>query len=425
MGKRILIAPNEDGFGTSAWVVGLVKALAQREAVAEVRVVVATEQRLRFHRHLYDDLPNVMVRQLPLSRPTIQVAKQAGGVDISATIAQAILPYTAVSQEYAHLLTQQKLLQGIDLVIDLGVPALVRAAHAQNLRTVTLLDHAWSLTLARIAGHALPAEGHAQLAAMRADEALTDEALLFDDPVAPQIFHTYWQSALGQQPTVIPGVLGGPERTLAYTGLPGRNTSAARRAALRLLGLADKPTLFISGGGTAVWQDIMGQLLDSYLADPPPYQVVLFNPAEAEKRGVVVRETAVSFPQCNCYLDRGQLGPLTFVGPMRGETHHALFPAFDLVVTRAGGGTVSDAVAHRVPLLLVEEPGMWQVEQIRQACTRSGLAEKASLVDFQTHGRTIIEDAQGKLRGFARQQQSMARIVPHMEEWLVSRLLAA
>jgi UDP-N-acetylglucosamine:LPS N-acetylglucosamine transferase len=37
-----------------------------------------------------------------------------------------------------------------------------------------------------------------------------------------------------------------------------------------------------------------------------------------------------------------------------------LFSAFDAVLTRAGGGTVNDALAHHVPLLLVEEKHMWQ-----------------------------------------------------------------
>jgi UDP-N-acetylglucosamine:LPS N-acetylglucosamine transferase len=42
-----------------------------------------------------------------------------------------------------------------------------------------------------------------------------------------------------------------------------------------------------------------------------------------------------------------------------------LFSAFDAVLTRAGGGTVNDALAHRVPLLLVEEKHMWQALQLK------------------------------------------------------------
>ncbi len=433
MKKSILIAPNEDGFGTSAWTVGLVRALAQQDEITEVRVVVATGLRFDFHHHMYDDLINVSVVELPLSQPPIQVAKRDGEVDVPRTIEEAIVPYTSVSAEYAQLLAQHELLQGVDLVIDLGVPALVRAAWAENgrrqqsgqplLRIITLFDHAWSLTLQRIAGEALPPEGRAELAAMAADEALTNEVLLFGDPVAPKLFHEYWQVELQRPLTVIPGVLGGPGRTLAIAGLPGQNAAAARRVARRLLGLSEAPTMFISGGGTTVWHDVMGDLLDSYLAEPPPYQVVVFNPAEARRGGVVMQETAVSFLQRTLHVYRGKLGPLTFIGSIRGETHHVLFAAYDLVITRAGGGTVSDAVAHRAPLLLVEEPGMWQVAQIQQACVRLGLAESVALAEFQTRGRSLVEDASGNLRQLAAQQQAMTRIPHHVEEWLISHLI--
>ena len=90
---------------------------------------------------------------------------------------------------------------------------------------------------------------------------------------------------------------------------------------------------------------------------------------------------------------------VTFIGQVHGDTHHVLlavptvpnhrrhasclvgfhlrrcmrptlhtqvlFSAFDAVLTRAGGGTVNDALAHRVPLLLVEEKHMWQALPLR------------------------------------------------------------
>ncbi len=80
-------------------------------------------------------------------------------------------------------------------------------------------------------------------------------------------------------------------------------------------------------------------------------------------------------------------------------------------------------VAHRAPLLLVEEPGMWQVAQIQQACVRLGLAESVALAEFQTRGRSLVEDASGNLRQLAAQQQAMTRIPHHVEEWLISHLI--
>lgn len=432
---KILLAPNEDGFGTSAWAMALAQALLQQSAEVHVVILVASEQHYQFHRNWVEAWQRADLVRLALPRSPIQVAKENGQVDITRTIDQTILPYTAVRAEYHQLLDRRNLLPEVDMVIDLGVPMLVRAAWLENhrrreiglapLRTLTLFDHAWSFTLAQIGGQNLPAAARAQLAALATDEALTGEVLLFDEPVAPKPFHLYWRSLRGQPAHVIPGVLGGPGRTLAFAGLPGRDAAQARQAARALLGISDeRPLLFITGGGTAVWHTIMGELLDSYLADPPAYHVVLYNPAEAQQRGVEMRETAVSFANRTCRLLWGRLGPLIFIDTIHAETHHVLFAACDLVLTRAGGGTVSDAIAHRAPLLLVEEPGMWQVEQIRESCLELSIAASTSLTDFHRRGRRLVEDQQGELLILAQARQAMTHIPHHVEDWLVDHILS-
>jgi len=111
------------------------------------------------------------------------------------------------------------------------------------------------------------------------------------------------------------------------------------------------------------------------------------------------------------------------VGTLRGETHHALFPGFDLVLTRAGGGTVNDALASGVPLVLVEERGMWQVEQVRRACGRLGLARSVGLDEFRADPRRVIEDG-GSLITLEGEKGRIARFPNHQEIPLVAALLA-
>ena len=100
-----------------------------------------------------------------------------------------------------------------------------------------------------------------------------------------------------------------------------------------------------------------------------------------------------------------------------------LFPAFDLILTRVGGDTVNDAIASRVPLVLVEEPGHWQVEQIRQSCLRMEIAEGKSPSEFQDIGKKCVETEPSKLKDLEQQKQKMERFPNHSEIWLAQELL--
>ena len=55
-----------------------------------------------------------------------------------------------------------------------------------------------------------------------------------------------------------------------------------------------------------------------------------------------------------------------------GSTQQVLLPAFELVVTRAGGGIVNDCLASQTPFVCVEEP-QWQVRLIERECKALGL----------------------------------------------------
>jgi hypothetical protein len=211
-------------------------------------------------------------------------------------------------------------------------------------------------------------------------------------------------------------VLGGPEATRAWGG------GEPRAAVRRLLGIEDElPVLYLSGGGTGVWDDALSDLLSDYIARPPRYWVVAFNPVEAEKRGIRMSWKQSCQAQVACGSDRGA-PRVIFLGDVRGETHHVLFTGFDLVCTRAGGGTVNDALAFRVPLVLVEEPGHVQVEQIRRSAEHLGLCRGVAWEEFRRHGRSLLEDDRGDLIRLP-DVAAAARIPRHAEDHLARRLL--
>lgn len=458
----ILIAPNEDGFGTSAWTVRLAKALCRETRTKlPVTVLVATEKRERFHQDKYESLP-VELRRLSGVTARIELVRSpAGSVDVPQSIRQAVLPYSESRAQYERAMREGELLQEALLVVDWGVPQVVRAVALENaeravapqnasgvgrrsgrIPSVTVFDHAWGLSLDKIIGGDATLCGSARRATgaiiteIQNDEALTDEVFLLPDPIAPLDYHGYWRRILGHRPRLIEGVLGGPLAALEYARdsrldeavkswqanggrCPAEVEYWAHSEARRLLGFRnDDPTLFVSGGGTAVWDDVLGRLIDSFRDSPPNYNVVVYSPSEAGRRDIKFR-----------YVDQLELGRapgsdrVVFIDRVHGDTHHVLFPAFDLVLTRAGGGTVNDAIACAVPLVLVEEPGMWQVEQIRQSCLRMGIAEGVSLSEFQRRPRACVESG-GKLKALPRCQDRMRGVRHHGEMWLARELLA-
>ena len=70
------------------------------------------------------------------------------------------------------------------------------------------------------------------------------------------------------------------------------------------------------------------------------------------------------------------------LGEARGCTYQAIISGVNLVVSRAGGATVNDALACAVPLLLVPEPGHWQVDAIHKATIDEGYGVSLPYQEF-------------------------------------------
>ncbi len=451
----IVIFPNEDGFGTSVWAMRLTKEFYRHKQVSEIKVIVATDKRYIFHEDKYPPPYNskvASVEKLHGINSRIELIKKEGAVDVPESIKQCILSYPQSRSEHETTLTEQKVFQGVDLVIDFGVPQVVRAAYNENIMkkkeivVVTVFDHAWSLSLSRMISSdktrvISSLEVQDAIVDIQNDEALTQETFLFKEPICPIDYHAYWKKLLGHEPVVIPGSLGGPLSTLEYVCDPRfKNLHAeikngdqcpqeaykyARQYSRKLLGIKnDAPTLFISGAGTPVWDGILKKLIDSYRdSRPPNYNVVIYSPSEVNSRKIKLIEESVKFNDIERKVLRGKFGEIIFIDHPIGEGHPVLFPAFDLVLTRAGGGTVNDAMAFRVPLILVEEPSHWQVEQIRQSCLRMDIAESVTLDEFQKHGRSCVELDGGELKVLETQRKNMEAVPNHGEIWLAQELL--
>ncbi len=432
MSRTILLAPHEDGLGASAWAARIARELLRRHdhPIAKIRILVSSEALEAFHRDKYGSAPVEIVRLEEVRRP-LRLVKNQGGVDVAATVESALTGYAASHQEYDRATAARGILEDADLLVDIGVPQLTRLVTEENrqrlasgrrpLAAVTLQDHSWSLTLREMASAAglLTEPVAAALRVLQDDEVRAPQTVLFPEPITPAIFQRHWRDVLGVSVLALPGVLGGPRWTERWAG------EACPRTVRALLGIRDElPALFISGGGTSVWDDTLTALLDDYVAHPPRYHVVVFSPAEARRRGVRLAAQPAPCGSIEC-ARHPACERLIFLGRVAGETHHPLFAAFDLVLTRAGGGTVNDAIAFRVPLMLIEEPGHWQVEQIRMACRTMGICRTATLEGFRLAGRRLVETPTGELIRMEEERAAMRNIPNHAEVWLIERLLEA
>lgn len=415
---RIGLIPNDDGIGPSAFGYYVAKALL-REGHS---LVVRNESALSVNASFYKD---EFAKGSVSLQPTfggIKMRKTAEGVDVPATL-RDICSYPGRSDNYV-------VPDDVDAVIDIGTPAAARAAHAAAKPVFTVFDHSWGKTYEKTLHNfvdslssTLGVTDEAELGDMRSailslpvveksqlleamkrigqDESKTSTVYLFDYYIAPEPFHAHWK---GLDVTIQPisGVFGGKELV---------DKQHARKR-MGISGDAPEKTVYILGGGTSVWDtrvpEILSQMKDRELG----FNVVVFD-----------RNAQPGYHQ--------RVGKNLYkIGPVRGGTIQVLLPGVDLIVTRAGGGTVNDAIACRVPFVCVEEPNHWQVEMIRKNCMRERLTRTITIEEFRTGDMAEIverefrnEAGNGQIPGNEEIQDKMNGISNGQEDFVVRQIL--
>lgn len=364
------MVPNDDGYGPSALGYYVAKVLLR----AGHSLVVRNESALSLNASFYKDEINKGRVSLQPAFGGIRMRKTAGGVDVPGTLEDA--------RTYPEFSNNYFIPEDVDAVIDVGTPAAVRAAREARKPVFTIFDHSWGKTYEKTLENfvdnlasTLDVKDVADFVKLRAgilsspsvqtslvgkaiermkqDESKTAIVFLFDSYIAPKPFHEHWRS-LGVPIEPIGGVFGG--------------MNVSRQEARKRMGISEtdpEKSVYVLGGGTPVWDaklaEINARLKDKVLK----YNVVLFDrnakPNDYQRLGNNVHKG----------------------GAVAGETVQGLLPGVDLVLTRAGGGIVNDAIACRVPFVCVEEPNHWQVEMIRQNCEHEGLTRTIRFADFR------------------------------------------
>lgn len=362
---KIALVPNDDGYGPSALGFYISKNFLERGHSLIVRNKSAQE----LNQNFYGGKKTKGMVSLDSVFGGIMLKKTNEGIDFLGSFTN-IGNYSKNSDEYV-------LPKDVAFVVDIGTPAAVRAAKRQRKPAFTVFDHSWGKTYQMLLDEfwksivkALVLKYQEKkilqdllnrsklkkaMERIREDEAQTRKVFLFPYYITPECYYQYWES-LGVEIKDIGGVLGKPK--------------VARKEARRRMGIDDtdpEQTVYILGGGTSVWDAKLPQMISQLQRKKLKYNAVIFD-RNIKKPGKYERLTSNLFK----------------IGPVKRETIQAILPGIDLIITRAGGGIVNDAIACRVPFVCVEEPGQMQVEMIRKNCM--GKTEKDRLT------RTILID---------------------------------
>jgi len=382
---------NEDGFGPSALGSYVVKALVARwrsERREPLKVLLFNRGAEAFNRVVYADWPEVELRPVD---GLLRLVKPQGEVHLGRTM-ETWAGYGAWREGYIREVAPDVAVCGATL--DVGGPMMVAAAARAGKPAFSVFDHSWAATLRGLCRADCPRRLHAPpdsravktalrvASEIEADERLASGVFLFDAYMCPPEFRDHWQ-ALGAPVTILPGVFG-----------QRRDPAEARSCLNRLLtelGQApvgsDERLVLISPGGTMVWDDLLPRMIDGFLNQPSAgFTPVLSRPNVGSE--VKARMRAAGRVRWFDY------------GP--GATQQPLLPAFELVITRAGGGTVNDCLATRTALACVHEP-FWQVALIERELRRRGWLVESPEADLDVFARDPAE-AVGRLVAAGRPQ---------------------
>jgi UDP:flavonoid glycosyltransferase YjiC (YdhE family) len=407
---RILAVPNDDGFGPSALLSYVVKTLLALRPGS--RATIWNRSRADYNRSLYRDfIAAGRVNVEPVGN-LLELAKDAstGEVSIAGTLS-LIGDYRAASDRYATGAQAGD----FDLVVEFGVPAAARWAARLGIPCVGIFDHAWARTLEMILEDApsVTSRQRAQwrklVAAVRRDEAFTRKLFLFPGFISPPLFRAHWRDVA-------------PRAAVRhFSGVLGGRTAWSGRQAREYLGFTTPGRMImIQGGDTPAWDALLQRLVPALLnaraeLDARRLNVAFYIPRRIAGRGDIARladpAMARRHPRVRAFA------------PVPGGTTQELFPFVDLLVTRAGGGTVNDAVACRTPFVCVPERGHAQVEAILAACLRRGLTRVVDRAALEADPVRVILAEFDRTRDNRRMAAAMRQIPNRAEEKLARVIL--
>lgn len=409
---RLMLVPNEDGFGPTMAVFHLLRGLLNvaRQKGVELQILLQGGKQQTMSRLVDQELSEHKSRIIPIPvRGVIQLVKDPRGLlDVEKTRNSLVgvgSPGYATNRS-AYATNVKETLKTTDAVVSFGSPEILNAASIAEreigtpIRRFEVFDHSWSLTIANIFGSEQYREEYERrfgrsyddddaakrvVALIRDDEAKAERVWLFPEFITSSDYFSHWKGLMKGRPVArVEGVFGGIDRS--HTAKKSE-WQKSRETIGRWLGLANDVVsasriVVVQAGGTQLWDEVLGDIiLECYRMDKTGdlRNIFLFQKFSVEAllakmesdRSEVIEGTKEAL---QAVLDQ-KTERIRCIGDDVCANWQRVFVGADLIFSRAGGITVQDAVACLTPIVCVEELGQWQTEKIRRMCDLHRIAE--------------------------------------------------
>jgi len=360
--RKILFVLNEDGFGPSALSSYIVKKLLSERN--NWKIDIWNNNCFDYNTRLYKHQIESGQIKIEGIDNLLKLIKQNGRINKHKTIKilESYLDKSHNNNIYKNDFTY-------DLIVDFGVPGIVKQASILKIKTLSIFDHSWSKSLEDILKKTVEESKSENLlkiefiiSKIKAEESLVQELILFPDYLTPKSYVTYWENILNTHVDILPGVLGGNIQP---------NVENSNKYKFN----NDNATILIQGGNTLAWDLILKYIAKDVqsnidLLEKNRINLLIYIPNEIEGLS--------DFD----FLKKRKCKYMKILEPINDGTIQSILSTIKFIVTRAGAGTVNDAIACRIPFVCVEEPEHTQVDSILESCLNRGLTRKLLYKDF-------------------------------------------
>jgi len=395
---KILFIPCEDGFGPSALLSYIVKDMLKKRL--SWKVTVWNKSRFNYNTKLYSkEISENKLVVKPISS-IIELEKTNGRVSVSKTFSN-LLHYHKQRENYP----EDNSSEYFDMVVDFGTPMAARWASKKNMKTISVFDHCWSKTLEMILGEYKESKFKGKdnstlkkwnqlIESIKEEEKNTQRLFLFKY-ITPPLYYEAWKKLIdGHKITPIQGVF-------------GRST----------LKIKNGTTICIQGGDTPAWDKLLFSIVYKFSDDKKD---ILKNSNITFR--IYIPDRIANAPGFKP-LFSGHCPWIKPLSLMEGTTLTPLLSESDFLVTRAGGGTVNDAIACRVPFISVEEPLQKQVNETMKMCIKNGITRKISYNKFIENPLDIILEEFNRKEENNRIKSSMDKIPDNLEALITEEII--
>lgn len=373
--KTVYVSVGDDGGGPFALARGIVSGLLEQAKVhsIELNIIIEgwpDEKEKGRHESLLDYLQSQYDKEAEFVERNkliwIERGKKKQWVNPEDTKNEVLLKFPEHIKTYLNERSNFQKLSNADLVIGVVDPCIIAAAKSQGKKSICVTDHTWDVTMRLILEQAslLDAETQSIIHQIGALYAQADCLYMWPEPITPDCPFFEGAKELGVDLRRLPGVLEASKKSRADVQERLRIQPKNRNL----------PTVCLSSGALGALVGIFRRVRESYeKARPNKYNVII---------DAVIDNIRYPVFQPGYGMLELESRPLPLVDQCM---------AYDLLITRAGGGAVNAAIASACPWVSVTEPLHPQVNAIAQCARRLGLARCIPYEVFEQNPRSVIE----------------------------------